>query len=59
MLSLLIALVIFGVVLYLISLVPMQPVIKQVIMVVAIAFIVIWALQILLGGGAPVLHLGR
>lgn len=60
MLSLLVALIIFGVVLYLINLIPMQPIVKQVIMVIAIAFVVIWALQLLLGGGVfPALHLSR
>lgn len=50
-LSLLIALIVVGVVLYLIQLIPMDARVKQIIMVLAIAIIVIWVLQMLLGGG--------
>ncbi len=39
------------IVLYLIQLIPMDARIKQIILVIAIAFIVIWAIQGLLGGG--------
>lgn len=47
MLQLLIALVIIGAILYLINIIPMDSRIKTVIMVLAIVFIVIWALRIL------------
>ena len=56
LLSLLVVLIVIGVVLYLVSLVPMDARIKTAIMVIAIAFVVIWLIQALLGGG-PVLRL--
>jgi len=56
LLSLLVALIIIGVVLYLVSLVPMDDRIKTAITVIAIAFVVIWLIQALLGG-TPVLRL--
>ena len=56
LLALLIVLIIVGVVLYLITLIPMDARIKTAITVVAIAFVVIWLIQALLGGG-PVLRL--
>lgn len=59
LLSLLIVLIIIGVVLYLVQLIPMDARIKTAILVIAIAFVVIWLIQGLLGGGAggPVIHL--
>jgi len=56
LLSLLIVLIVIGVVLYLITLIPMDARIKTAITVVAIAFVIIWLIQALLGGG-PVLNL--
>jgi hypothetical protein len=49
LIQLVIALIIVGVVLYLVTLIPLDPVIKKVIQVVVIAAIVIWLLQ-MLGG---------
>lgn len=48
MVRLLIALVIFGALLYLLQLVPIDARIKQIIYVIAIVFIVIWAIKVLL-----------
>lgn len=56
LLSLLVMLIIVGVVLYLVSLIPMDARIKTAITVIAIAFVVIWLIQALLGGG-PVMRL--
>lgn len=56
LLSLLIVLIVIGVVLYLVSLIPMDARIRTAITVIAIAFVVIWLIQALLGGG-PVLRL--
>jgi hypothetical protein len=50
--SLLIALIIVGAVLYLVALLPIDAVIKRVIQVVAIVAIAIWLLRVL----APALH---
>lgn len=49
--TILIALLIVGAVLYLVSLVPIDPVIKQIIRVVAILLVVIWILLELTGKG--------
>lgn len=46
--SILVALVVIGVALYLLSLVPMDARIKQIIYVIAVAAVVIWALKTLL-----------
>lgn len=56
LLSLLIVLIVVGVALYLVQLIPMDARIKQIIIVLAILFVVIWLLRALLGGG-PVLNL--
>lgn len=48
MIQLLIALVIIGAVLYLLQLVPIDARVKQVIYVIAIVFLVIWAIKMLL-----------
>ena len=56
LLSLLVLLIVIGVVLYLIQLIPMDARIKQAILVVAIAFVVIWLSRALLGGG-PILSI--
>lgn len=53
LISLLIALVVFGAVLYLINLIPMDATVKQIIWVIAIVALVIWLLRTL----APALHL--
>jgi len=55
LLSLLILLIVIGVVLYLINLIPMDARIKQAIIVIAIAFVVIWLIRALLGGGPIVI----
>jgi hypothetical protein len=54
MLSLLITLLVIGAVLYLIQLAPIDGTIKQIIMVVAILFVIIWVLKTL----APQLGMG-
>ncbi len=51
LISLLVLLIILGVVLYLIQLIPMDARVKQAIIVIAIAVIVIWLIRVLLGGG--------
>jgi len=45
MISLLVALVVFGVVLYLLSLIPMDGTVRQIIRVVAILFLILYLLQ--------------
>ncbi len=50
MLELLVMLIVIGVVLYLINLIPMDGRVKQAIMVIAIAVVVIWLIRALLGG---------
>jgi hypothetical protein len=58
MISILITLAIFGFIVYLITLVPMPAPWKNVIIGVAILFLVIYVLQMLGGvGGFPRLHL--
>lgn len=47
MITLFVALVIFGVALYLIELIPMDATVKRVIQVLAILFIILYALQLL------------
>lgn len=54
MLSLLIALIIFGVGLYILQLIPMDATVKRIIQVLAILIIVIWVLKALM----PALNLG-
>lgn len=56
LISLLVVCIVVGVVLYLITLIPMDDRIKQAITVIAIALIVIEAIRLLLGGGLPLLH---
>lgn len=48
--SLLIALIVIGVVLYIVTLIPMDQRIKNLIVVLVIAFVAIWAIRVLLGG---------
>lgn len=48
MIQLLIALVIIGAALYLLQLVPIDPTVKKIVQVIAIVFLVIWAIRILL-----------
>lgn len=52
---LLVTLAIFGAVLYLITLIPMDPTIRKVITIVAVIAVVLWLLETfgLLGGGGP------
>ena len=45
LISILIALIIFGAILYLVDLAPIDGTVKRVIQVVAIVFLIIWALQ--------------
>jgi len=53
LISLLIALIIIGAVLYLVTLLPIDARIKTIIQVIAIVFVAIWLLRAL----APALHL--
>lgn len=54
MISILVALIVLGVCLYLIGLIPMDGTVKQVIRVVAILFVVLYLLQVLgLWSGLP------
>lgn len=48
-LELLITLIILGLILYVVSLLPIDATIKQIIRAVAIVFILIWILQLLFG----------
>ncbi|WP_447987601.1 Thivi_2564 family membrane protein [Nitrospira sp. Nam74] len=58
MLSLLIMLVIAGAALYLIRLAPIDATVKQIIYVVVVVVLVIWALKLFLGqpGDVPTVH---
>lgn len=53
LISLIIALVLIGLVLWAISLLPLDPAIHQIIRVVAIVFVVLWLLSVLTGYSAP------
>ena len=59
LLSLLIYLIVLGAVLYIVKLLPIDAVIKQVITVIVVVAVVIALLQLLLGGGAPLFVLPR
>jgi hypothetical protein len=48
MVEFLIALVIVGAILYLLQLLPIDGTVKQIIQVIAIVFVVIWAIKVLL-----------
>jgi hypothetical protein len=52
LLALVIALIIIGVVLYLITLIPMDDTIKQIIRVVVIVAVLIWLVSVFFGGGS-------
>lgn len=52
LIEIVIALLIVGLVLYLIDFIPIDGTIKQVIRVVVIVFVIIWLLQALVGGGS-------
>lgn len=47
LIGLLVVLLVFGVALYLISLIPMDATIKRIIQVLAILFVVLWLLSVL------------
>ena len=49
--SILIAAIVVGVVLYILQLVPMDARIKQIVTIVVIALLAIWAIRLMLGGG--------
>ena len=49
--SVFLSLIILGVILYLITLIPMDPTIKQIIYVVAILAVILWLIQVLFGIG--------
>lgn len=52
--GLLIALVLFGAMLYLLELIPMDATVRQVVRVVAIIVLILWVLQVLFGAGLGV-----
>jgi hypothetical protein len=58
LLSLIIALVIVGVALYILSIIPMDATIKQVIRVIVIVVVAVWILSLLLHIGGGGLGLG-
>ncbi len=47
MISIIMTLILAGLLLYLISLLPLDPTVKQIIHVVAIVFIILWVIQAL------------
>lgn len=49
--SILLSLIIFGVILYLITLIPMDATVKQVVYVVAILALILWLIHALFGIG--------
>lgn len=51
LISIILSLIIVGVILYLITLVPMDAKVKQIIYVIAILAIVLWLVQVLFGIG--------
>jgi hypothetical protein len=51
MVNLLIALIVIGVVLYILQQIPMDARIKGIITVLVVAVVAIWAIRLLLGGG--------
>lgn len=51
LLSLIIALIIIGVVLYLMTLIPMDETIKQIIRIVVIVAVLLWLISVFFGGG--------
>lgn len=61
MIELIVALIVVGVVLYLITLIPMDATIKKIIVVLVILLVVLWVLQSfgLIGGGRLFPRLGR
>lgn len=51
LISLFVTLIIFGVILYLVSLIPMDGTVKQIIYVIAILVLILWLVQVLFGIG--------
>lgn len=52
MISILIALILLGLLLYIVNLLPIDPTIKKVIVAVAVVLVAIWVIQLLFGGFA-------
>lgn len=50
LISFLTIVIVVGVALYLLSIVPMDATLKQVARVIILAFLILWALRVLLGG---------
>ena len=50
--SILVAAIIVGVVLYILNIIPMDARIKQIVTVIVIALVAIWAIRLLLGSGS-------
>ena len=59
LISLIIALIIIGLLLYVVeTLLPIDPTIKRVIHVVIIVVVILWLVRVLLGGGVPAIRIG-
>lgn len=58
MISILIVLILLGLLLYVVNLLPIDATIKKIIVAVAVVLIVLWIIEIFLGGGLalPVLR---
>lgn len=50
LLSLVVALILVGVLLYVVNLIPLDPTIKKLIQIVVIVFVALWLLSALFGG---------
>jgi len=59
MISILVGLIIIGVVLYLITLIPMDAAIQQIIRIVVIVGVILWLLSTFFGGGPAIGHFPR
>lgn len=51
MIQIIIVLILLGLLLYVVNLLPIDATIKKVIVAVAVVFVVIWVIEIFLGGG--------
>ena len=59
LISIVVALIIVGLILWVVSQIPMDPVIARIIRVVVIVCVVLWLLSILMGGGSYFPQIGR
>lgn len=58
LISLVVALVILGVILYLLQLIPMDETIRKIVYVVIILAVILFLVKILLGGAIPDIRIG-